>query len=94
MKRGKSPVRCSVVQWFSGMLFCVAGSAIYNTKLFGFRNETGGRTQQVGGGGIRKVWFGYGNKRREGVTRLINLFYQSNFRFYKFKIYFNNLKTI
>jgi hypothetical protein len=27
----------SVVQWFSGMLFCVEGSAIYNTKLFRFQ---------------------------------------------------------
>jgi hypothetical protein len=41
-ERGKSPVRCSVVQWFSGMLFCVAGSAIYNTKLFGFQMKQEG----------------------------------------------------
>jgi hypothetical protein len=26
----------SVVQWFSGMLFCCAGSALYNTILVGF----------------------------------------------------------
>ncbi len=47
------------------------------------------RDQQVGGGGIRKVGFGSRNKRREGVTRLIKLFYLSNFRIYKFKNLFS-----
>jgi hypothetical protein len=37
----------SVVQWFSGMLFCCAGSALYNTKtLFGF---TGNRRRSQQG---------------------------------------------
>ncbi len=38
----------SVVQWFSGMLFCCAGSALYSSKLFGvtknrMRKSTGMR---------------------------------------------------
>jgi hypothetical protein len=35
----------SVVQWFSGMLFCCAGSALYSSKLFGV-TENRRRNQQ------------------------------------------------
>jgi len=40
--------------------------------------------------GQGSVGFGDRNKRREGVTRLIKLFTNQNFRIYKFKILFNN----
>jgi hypothetical protein len=43
--RGKSPVG-SVVQWFSGMLFCCSGSALYSSKLFGVTKKKNWRNQQ------------------------------------------------
>jgi hypothetical protein len=78
------------VQWFSGFQECSSALRGQRSTIqtLWILDETGGRTQQVGGGGIRKVWLGNGNKRRESVMRLIKLLYQSNFRIYKFKIYF------
>ncbi len=70
------------------MLFYVAGGNNLPYKLFGFQVEIGWETQQVGGGWDRRFGLEKGIKRREGVTRLIKLFYQSNSRIYKLKIYF------
>jgi hypothetical protein len=39
-----------VVQWFSGMLFCVAGAAIYHSNSVVYQIETGEKTQEVGEG--------------------------------------------
>ena len=74
--KGKSPVG-SVVQWFSGMLFCRTGSALQLFKLFGVKVNRR-RFKQGGGGWDRnRLGLGIGLKGREGVTRLIKLFYQS-----------------
>jgi hypothetical protein len=75
-----------VVQWFSGMLFYVVGVANSHTNSVVFKIEKGGELQQVEG--WEEVWFGKRFKRREGVTRLIELFYQSNSRIYKLKCFF------
>ncbi len=40
----------SMVQWFSGMLFCCAGFAIYSSKLFGVKEK-----QEEESTGMRKV---------------------------------------
>jgi hypothetical protein len=66
----------SVVQWFSGMLFCCAGSALYIQNSLVLL-KTGGGINRDEEGRNGKVWFGNRSKRREGVTRLIKLFYQS-----------------
>jgi hypothetical protein len=57
--------------------------------------KTGGGINRDEEGRSREVWFGNRDKMREGVTRLIKLFYQSNSRIYKFKILFSIIfKTI
>ena len=79
MKRGKSPVGCFVVQWFSGFQECSSAvrglrSTIQNSLVL---LKTGGGINRNEEGRNGKVGFGNRNKRREGVTRLIKLFYQS-----------------
>ncbi len=80
-----------MVQWFSGFQECSSAvrglrSTIQNSLVL---LKTGGGINRDEEGRNGKVWFGNGNKRREGVTRLRKLFYQSNSRIYKFKILFS-----
>jgi hypothetical protein len=54
-----------VVQWFSGMLFCVAGAAIYHSNSLISLIETGEKTQQVRGGWDRRFGLEKGIKGRK-----------------------------
>jgi hypothetical protein len=55
-EKGKSPVG-SVVQWFSGMLFCCAGSALWLLKLFGVKiNRRRFNKDEEGRKGNGLVW--------------------------------------
>jgi hypothetical protein len=80
-----------MVQWFSGFQECSSAVRVLRStiqKLFGFAEK-----QEEESTGMRKVGIGrFGLEigiRREGVTRLIKLFYQSNSRIYKLKILFS-----
>ncbi len=52
----------SVVRWFSGMLFCCAGSALYNTKTLWILNETGGGINRQEEVGLGRLGLGIGIK--------------------------------
>ncbi len=97
--RWKEEISCLDDQWFSGFQECSStwrGQQSTIQTLWFFK-----MTKREASTGRRKmgleIWFGKRNKRREGVTRLIKLFHQSNSRIYKFKFYssFNTfIKTI
>ncbi len=67
-----------MVQWFFRNALLPYGVCALASQLFGVKKINRRRFKQGGGKWDRdRLGLGVGNKRREGVTRLIKLFYQS-----------------
>jgi hypothetical protein len=101
--RGKEESLLFDVKWFSGsvvfrnaLLLCGVCALVFKT-LWCYR-KTGGGINRNEEGREGKVGIGNRKKRREGVTRLIKLFYQSklqNFQVQNFifnKIFLRQIK--